>query len=239
MAGWVTTKKKKKLPTFSVGDELVGFESLTEGQQDVAQQFRDALTKALAGMGERFEYEPTIQGALKGYDPYAGEVGGATKTALLRALSGEFPEEYFQASIAGPAREQFYTETAPAIREEFAGPGTYWGTARAGEVTGEAGKMERNLAAIRGDLGYKAQLMALNAVGTSLEAQQNAQRLAQQEYLNRLAIAFKDYTRTHPEMTDALQAALSYLGIPMLATYQPYEEGKSRGNSLSWALSQG
>jgi len=236
MAGWTTNinKKKQGIDTFPVGEDLTGFESLTGAQQGVSQQFTDALKNAFAGMQDKFTYKPTMADTMKGYNPYGGEVGQATKDALLRALSGEFPEEYFRESIGGPTRDTFRRETAPAVREEFVGPGTFWGTARAGAVSGERGKMEDNLAAIRGELGYKAQVMALNAVGTSLEAQQNAQRMAQQEYLTNLQISFQDYMKSHPEMSESLQSALEYLNIPMLATYQEYDEGGN--NALSEAL---
>jgi len=42
-------KKKKRIGTFPIGEELTGFESLTPSQQDAGQAFVDALSKALQG----------------------------------------------------------------------------------------------------------------------------------------------------------------------------------------------
>lgn len=336
MPGWVTkikrptdVSKKKPQPTWPVGEELVGFESLLPPQAEVSGAVSGALLKQLQGPApapfrfKPFEYagvspadvgslqsmlrslgtggadiqrtlqtlmagaeaRPTgdISGILAGIPTFGGELGVQTRGALETALRSEFPEEYFQTAIARPAREEFEEERAPAIREEFAGPGTFWGTARAGEVTGERGKMERNLTAIRGELGEEAQKRSLQAAATSMSARQNqiqmalselsSQRayatgqqqialnaaiaqlqkqqsgmttamselnrlsqgkyqeiaMAQERYLTEMRTTFEEYTRRHPGMSEALQAALSYLNIPMLATYQPYEEsGKDR-----------
>ena len=254
-------------------------------------EVQQTLSTLMAGAGA--QPEQTLEQILASIPTFGGELGGETQSALARALSGEFPEEYFQASIAGPARAAFGRETAPAIREEFAGPGTFWGTARAGAVTGERGKMEENLAAIRGELGNEAQKRSLQAAITSMNARQNQIQLAmselnnqrayasgqqrtaldaaitqlqgeqtkmiaagnelnrltqgkyqeiamaQERYMTEMKVAYDNYTRENPAMAEILQAALSYLGIPMLAAYQPYEEGSGEGNSLTWALSRG
>jgi len=118
--------------------------------------------------------------------PGQAAVSGDLSTALVNALKGQFPEEYFSTAIAGPLRRRFEAERAPAIREEFAGPGTYWGTARAGAVgRGRAG-MEEDIAGARTTLAYQTQ-------------------------------------------RQALEAALAYLGIPLMAAYQPYDEGGAGG----------
>ena len=342
---------KKGIKTFPMGEELVGFESLTPSQQQASSALLKALIQGLTQQAPAFTYPsfdypsyaaPSIntqapvvpnlapapitlpewqyQGvnpadvgnlsdmiaSLPGINPevqqtlntlmqgasagpaqtleeivasiplYGGELGEERGSAMQRALSGKFPEGYFQASIAGPAREQFREETAPSIREEFAGPGTFWGTARAGAVTREQGKTESNLAAIRGELGNRAQERSLQAVATSISARQNqistaiqelsnqrsyasAQQatslnaaiaqlqkqqneqslavnelnrlsqgkyqeiaLAQERYLTKMKVAYEDYIRRNPGMAESMQAALSYLGIPMLATYQQY-----------------
>ena len=146
--GGATKKKAGGIPTFPIGDELTGFESMIPGQSAVS---------------------------------------GDLSTALVNALQGQFPEEYFSTAIAGPLRRTFEQETRPAIAEEFVGPGTYWGTARAGEVTKGRARMEEDITAKRAELAYQTQLQAL-------------------------------------------QAALAYLGIPLMAAYQPYdEEGASAG----------
>lgn len=150
------TKPRGGIPTFPIGDELTGFESMIPGQ---------------------------------------AAVSGDLSTALVNALQGQFPEEYFSTAIAGPLRRAFETETAPAIREEFVGPGTYWGTARAGEVIKGRTGMEEDITARRAELAYQTQ-------------------------------------------QQSLQAALAYLGIPLMAAYQPYEEGGTTspklGATIDW-----
>jgi len=114
--------------------------------------------------------------------PGQSAVSGDLSTALLNALQGKFPEEYFSSAIADPMRKTFTQETLPGIKEAFVGPGTYWGTARAGaEVKGRE-NMEGDIAGKRAELAYQTQLQAL-------------------------------------------QAALAYLGLPLMAAYQPFEEG--------------
>ena len=120
--------------------------------------------------------------------PGQAAVSGDLSSALVAALQGQFPEEYFSTAIAGPLRRRFEAERAPAIREEFAGPGTFWGTARAGAVERGRAGMEEGITGARSELAYQTQLQAL-------------------------------------------QAALSYLGIPLMAAYQPYDEGGAGGGT--------
>lgn len=130
---WV--KPKDGIPTFPIGDELTGFETMIPGQSAVSDELYNAL---------------------------------------VNALQGEFPEEYFSTAIAGPLRRAFETETRPAIAEEFVGPGTYWGTARAGEVTKGRARMEEDITSRRAELAHQTQLQALQAtlayLGTPLMA---------------------------------------------------------------------
>ena len=144
MAGLSFGGKKSPgaVPTFPIGNELMGFESMIPGQ---------------------------------------AAVSGDLSTALVNALKGQFPEEYFSTAIAGPLRRRFEAERAPAIREEFAGPGTFWGTARGGAVERGRGRVEEDIAGARTTLAYQTQ-------------------------------------------RQSLEAALAYLGIPLMAAYQPYDE---------------
>ena len=133
--------------------------------------------------------------------PGQAAVSGDLSTSLVNALQGQFPEEYFSTAIAGPLRRAFEQETLPGIKEAFVGPGTYWGTARAGEEVKGRTRMEEDITAKRAELAYQTQLQAL-------------------------------------------QAALAYLGIPLMAAYQPYEEGEGAGGGgaaetagISWGSS--
>lgn len=123
--------------------------------------------------------------------PGQQEVSDELFNSIVTALQGQFPEEYFQSSIAGPMRTEFEEDIAPAVRQEFVGPGTYWGGARASEVTSKRGKMETDISARRTELAYQTRLQAL-------------------------------------------QSALTYLGIPLMATYQPYNEKVQVGNNALW-----
>jgi len=210
MAFGFSTKKKGQ-GTYPIGNELVGFESLTAPQQTVNQSLVTALQKFLkdAGAGGAGGFEASYA---KEFSPYTGDVGKALESALVTALRGEVPTEAFQTGVAQPTRRTFEQETAPTIREEFAGPGTFWGTARASKVTGERAKMETGLVEQAARMVEGALQRALQAAPTALSAQQTAIQMALQEYV-----------RNNPGASEALQAALNYLGIPMLATYQPYE----------------
>ena len=211
-SGWPAKTKAKADAaggTWPIGDELVGFESLTPAQSGVSQALVTALQGLMATPGGAQGFQTSYA---EPFSPYTGAVGGALESALLTALGGEVPTEAFETGVAQPTRRTFEEETAPAIREEFAGPGTYWGTARAGKVTGERGRMETGLVEQRARMVEGALQRALQATGPALSAQQSA-----------IQLAFQDYIRKNPGMSEALQAALNYLGIPMLATYQPYE----------------
>ena len=127
--------------------------------------------------------------------PGQAAVSGDLSTALVNALQGQFPEEYFSTAIAGPLRRAFEQETLPGIKEAFVGPGTYWGTARAGEEVKGRTRVEEDITARRAELAYQTQLQSL-------------------------------------------QAALAYLGIPLMAAYQPYEEGEgAAGGGGGWTSS--
>ena len=127
--------------------------------------------------------------------PGQSAVSGDLSTALVNALQGQFPEEYFSTSIAGPLRRTFEQETLPAIGESFVGPGTYWGTARAGEEVKGRERMEEDITARRAELAYQTQ-------------------------------------------QQALQAALAYLGIPLMAAYQPYDGGGGTSAGAGGGLPQ-
>ena len=123
--------------------------------------------------------------------PGQAGVSESLQASLLAALGGQFPEEYFSTAIADPMRRTFEQETLPGIKEAFVGPGTYWGTARAGaEVKGRE-RMEEDVAGKRAELAYQTQLQAL-------------------------------------------QAALAYLGLDLMAAYQPYEEGEGGAAGGGW-----
>jgi hypothetical protein len=115
-------------------------------------------------------------------------------------------------------------------------------------VTQKQSEMEMTLSAIRGDLGYKAQQMALQALGPGMEymglpADQLLKqiagvtgymgagalpRLIEQHGLD---IAYQEFIRTRPENQPYAQMLMSLLNIPMLASYAP-EEPESPWSSI-------
>lgn len=148
-----------------------------------------ALGTQFAGKKKTVPWSPApgIE-AFESMIPGQAAVSGELYNALLNALQGQFPEEYFGTAVAGPLRRRFEAERAPAIREEFAGPGTFWGTARGTAVERGREHMEEDIAGARATLAYQTQ-------------------------------------------RQALEAALAYLGIPLMAAYQPYDEGGGGGGT--------
>ena len=214
-----TTEPADMSPYFEAG------EMLTAPMSEYEQQALDMLS-ALAGQ---------LGGMVSPHEtPYGQQVG----SALSSLLSGEFPEEYFKTSIEAPAQKRLEEVTLPATREAYVGPGTFWGGERA-EAERRAGTdLDATLAAIRGELGYKARQQALAALGPGMEymemplKQQLGQmagissfmgagalpRLIEQHGLD---IAYQEFIRTRPENQPYAQMLLSMLGIPMMASYAP------------------
>lgn len=101
------------------------------------------------------------QGLLGSFSPDQGmPMFGETGTALGQVLSGQSgapllsidqANETFNQQYANPAYRNFSMNTAPLIREEFAGPG-FWSSARGNAVSREAGNLGSQLEA--GRAGY-------------------------------------------------------------------------------------
>ena len=159
----------------------------------LSRQFSGGAKKRKPGDVSTFGIGDDLMG-FESMIPGQAAVSGDLSTSLVNALQGQFPEEYFSTAIAGPLRRAFEQETLPGIKEAFVGPGTYWGTARAGEEVKGRTRMEEDISAKRAELAYQTQLQSL-------------------------------------------QAALAYLGIPLMAAYQPYEEGEGKlnlGATIDW-----
>ncbi len=92
-----------------------------------------------------------VQGFLERFAPYRdmpmfGETGKAlggmlAGTTGAAPISPEATERYISEAISKPRRTAFEKIEAPAIREEYAGPG-YWGSARPRAVSRERAEME-------------------------------------------------------------------------------------------------
>ena len=99
---------------------------------------------------------PPISAATGGAGLAPGGVGSNVSDALRSALAGGVSEEYWQNTVAAPALKTFQEDIAPGIREEFAGPGTFWGGARGEAVNKGASNLAGSLAAARGEMANQA-----------------------------------------------------------------------------------
>ncbi len=170
--------------------------------------------------------------------PWETAMGEQVSTALTSLLSGEFPEEYFRTAIEAPAQKRLEEVTLPGVREAYVGPGTFWGGERA-EAERRAGTdVDMMLAAVRGDLGYRARQQALETLAPAMEymglpADQLLKQVAGvTPYMGAAAlprlieqhgldIAYQEFIRTRPENQPYAQMLLSLLGIPMMGSYAP------------------
>ena len=163
----------------------------------LSRLFPGGAKKKNAGAQETWPIGDELAG-FAGMLPGQAGVSEALQTSLLAALQGKFPEEYFATAIADPLRSAFEREGAPAIREEFVGPGTYWGTARAGEVTKGRRKVEEDITAKRAGLAYQTQQQALQAalayLGISLMGVYEPHEEGGSSLQNKLSGGFKSAT---------------------------------------------
>ena len=182
--------------------------SLTPDQTAVGTPLSDYLSEAIAGIGNQPTFDEWVN---EGNVPnmFGGELGDEAQGAYAQALSGEFPSEYFQSSIYDPAMAQWQNDIMPTIKESYVGTGAITGTEVGDRLASEGQKLQANLNAVRGELGYKAQQTATQAS----QAYQTA-------WQNQLQIAYQNYVGQNPTEETVLQAALSYLNIPMMAAYQ-------------------
>jgi hypothetical protein len=139
------------------------------------------------------------------------------ETGLQPLLKGEFPEEYYQSSIYNPLKKQFVEDVLPAIQENYAGTGGYWGSARADAVAKGYRDLYDTLANKRAELAWNVQKnvpTAINAANalTAQELQtQQVPRLIKQYGLDQL---YNEWVRTRPEnQTALLNSALQFMNI--------------------------
>lgn len=140
---WLTKMLKAYGPTAkSGGDPMASY----QGQR--IADFSPLQTSSLA----------QAQGFLSSFMPDQGmPLYGETGTSLLDMLTGqggapllsvEQANDTFNQQYVNPAYRNFSLNTAPLIREEFAGPG-YWSSARANAVGDAAGDLASQLEAQR------------------------------------------------------------------------------------------
>jgi len=190
------------------------------GPNATQQTAMNSLTKLLeGGLDQGFMTE--IRGALSDVFSDTGDVSNKTIESLIRK----------------PAIKNLQEVVLPEVEESFAGPGTFWSSARAEAeqnatqntadqmATGEANlryntkqaAMDRKVQAIPGATNLllapaeltSALSQSLFSMGTQINAQSAQTMLLQ----------YQDWLRTQPENSPYLNAALSMLGIPFMYAF--------------------
>jgi len=179
--------------------------SLDPSQTALAEQ----LSNMLAGVKPPQDFLSGLSAFIGGQSPFGGPGGNDILTAIQNAMAGKINEEAFQASIAGPMREEWKTTGRPTVAEEFVGPGTYWGTARGAAV-------EKGRQAVEGDIAEERGRMAIDATQRALQAALGYGGLLTQNVGNWI----QAYIAAHPTQADTIQAILQYLNTPTQLAYQ-------------------
>ena len=227
MAGYTSRVFPPKKTTSTTSDnswqDIIGtMPSVTDEQGAVNTPLSNYLAEALAGIGEQPTFEDWSKTNVP--DMFGGALGGQAQSAYSEALSGAFPKDYFNKAIYNPMKTQFLQDIMPAIKESYVGTGAITGTEVGDKLAREAGRMEENLMGVRATLGQQAK-----------ERSYQAAQAYQTAWQNQLQIAYQNYVGQNPDASTILQAALSYLNIPLMGVYQkPTDEnGKPMGGS-SW-----
>jgi hypothetical protein len=172
--------------------------------------------------------------------------------ALIRALNTDAgmkeAEDYYQQAIHNQALKSFQEEILPTIQKAYAGPGTYWGSDRAGAVKDASTDLAGQLAGIRAQIMFDTrnalENRALQAAAQIHQYEQFMQNLGlaaeqartgfglnkssslfdmgeiirQAEQLE-LDRQYSEWLRTRPENSPYLQAALNFMGLPTTVSY--------------------
>ena len=197
---------KKKATWGTGGEGPVTMEpSLDPGQTALATQ----LQNMLSGVQSPQDFLSGISSFVGGQSPFAGPGGSDILAAIQKAMKGGIDEGAFQAGIATPMRKEWQEYGAPAAREEFVGPGTYWGTARAQAVEHGRESVEGRISEQRGQMVQQAMQDALQAaLGYGGLISQN------------LGNWIQAYLQAHPSQADTINSILAYLQTPTQIAYQ-------------------
>jgi hypothetical protein len=228
-------------------EDIIGtMPSVTEEQAAVSTPLSEYLAKALSGVGTQPTFEDWSQTNVPPI--FGGELGSQAKSAYSLALAGITPSMFggelsneaiaaYTEALAGepvdynPSGANFLQNVIPAIKESYVGTGAITGTEVGDRINREASVRAENIANIRASLYDSAKNRQATAAGNYQQAYQNMQEATkqrqlaaassyQQAYQNQLQIAYQNYTAQNPTTSDILQAALSYLNIPLMGVYQ-------------------
>lgn len=154
-------------------------------------------------------------------------------------LKGEFPEQYYRDTIYQPALKQFQEDVAPALEEQYAGTGGYWGSARAGAVGKGYRDLGDTLAAKRAELAWNVQqnvpnaINAANSLSTTGAAIQQTPRLIKQYGLDQ---QYNEWVRANSENQKYIDQALGFMGLSsgvMDVGNTPIQEGSGMGGLMN------
>ena len=204
MGSWNT----KKTTNDDWADIIGTMPSLTPDQTAVGTPLSDYLSEAIAGIGDQPTFEEWSE---EGNVPemFGGALGDQAKGAYSEALSGIFPEDYFNKAIYNPTKTKFMEDIMPAIKESYVGTGAITGTEVGDRLGREAGRMEESLIGTRATLAQQAK-----------ERSYTAASQYQTHWQNTLNTVYENYVAQNPSASKILQAALDYLNIPLMAAYQ-------------------
>lgn len=215
--------KKKEQPISTMG-------TLDPNQTALSNQLKDMLANWQSGNANQQgtpNYLANMTSFLKSAPTGLPE---SIKSALERSMTGKVSEEYWKNTVAAPAMKTFTEDIAPAIREEFVGPGTFWGGARAEGVAKGASNVADSLAAARGQ-------MANEALNRGTTAALGYGGLLTQNLGNWMTA----FTQANPSYKDTIDSIISYLNTPTQLAYQNPEyipKAIKKGLGSNWSSSK-
>ena len=221
--------------------------SLTEDQTAVGTPLSDYLSEAIAGIGDQPTFQDwSSQGNIP--DVFGGELGSQAQGAYAEALQGTMPDMFggelggeamsaYSEALAGdpvdfnPSGANFLQNVIPAIKESYVGTGAITGTEVGDRINRESSVMQESIANTRAGLYNQAKNRQATAAGNYQQSWANMNQAVkqrqiaaasnyQQQYQNVMSQAYDNYIKQNPDSSTVLQAALSYLNIPMMAAYQ-------------------
>lgn len=238
------------------GDFLLGTEGgfqrtpAMEGyQEDIYKKLLETFSGRVGEEGERYEgdftAEPTqaqqtAQQQLTNAFSGEGELGSAMRDIMsgrpTSQISPEQTQRYFEETVQRPMMEQQEQRQAETA-DQFAGPGTYWGGARADAQRETAQDFQNQMSQQLADMQYQDQQarreLQESAADRALQSQsQLSQQLAQmgseQQQVEQRGLEqmYEDFVRTRPENQPYMDAVMQMLQIPTQhVAYQPGQQG--------------
>jgi len=194
-------------------------QTLTPEQQRLMSQVGSYYSNAFSGGGfpqYTGEYNTPITGGEQDLVRQNSRSNVLAEKGFAPLLSGEFPEDYYQKSVYAPTMKSWREDILPELEESYAGPGGYWGSARAGAVGKSARDLSDYLTSTRADLANKAVQYPTSAapayanyMGESAKIQSIPRAI--RDY--GLQKQYEEFVRTRPESAANIAGATSFLNL--------------------------